>query len=434
MAMNNDTFLLGKTDFRGQHKPFGIRTADLRRFLYCVGQSGAGKSSLLANLALRIAAANPPHGLCVIDPHGQLADDILDRLPSSATNRVIYFAARDEWPISLNILETATPATRDIVASSVVSLFKSIWGETLIGPRSEDLLRNAVFALMGIRDATLLWIPRLFVDTAFRTEQIVPGIRNPVIKQFWEEEYEQYDARFRQEVIAPLQNKMRGFLACTQVRNIVAQPYRKVSLAQAMDRGQILICNLSKGLIGEDNAALLASLIAEELYLSALGRADRPEEERRDYTLIADEIASIGGSVLADMLSEARKYHLSLVLAHQYLDQLSPELVTAIFGNVGSVIAMRLGARDSHYMAQELSGIAPADFEHLPNHHAFIRLSVAGQTLPAFSMITLPLPPITRSNKEQIIKSSRQRYGRERGFVEQKIAEWLTRPERDLLE
>ncbi len=431
--MNDDTILIGRTNFRDQQKLFGIHIADRRRHCYLVGQTGVGKSSLMVNMALQDAAADPPRGFCVLDPHGQLAEDILDRLPSSVANRVIYFSPMDDWPISLNVFETADPKHRDLIASSVVSLFKSIWGETLVGPRSEDLLRSAVFALMGIRDATLLWIPRLFVDKDFRAT-IIPSIQNPIIKQFWEQEYEQYDERFRNEVIAPLQNKMRSFLACTKVRNVVAQPYRKVSLAEVMDRGQIIICNLSKGLIGADNTALLASLIAEELYLAALTRADRPEDERRDFVLYADEIGSIGPSVLMDMLSEARKYHLLLVLANQYFDQLPSDLLRAIFGNVASVCAFRLGARDSIAMAQEFYGIQPADFENLPNHNAFIRLALHGEPLPVFSMTTVPPPPITHSNKDAIIKTSRQRYGRERGFVEQKIADWLTQPERDVFE
>jgi len=425
--MEDEHIIIGKTDFRGVEKPFYIPAADILRHLYLIGQTGVGKSTLLVNMALSAAAADPPRGFCVLDPHGQLADDILDRLPSHITNRVIYFNPLDDWPISLNVLQATDPKRHELVASRVVSLFKSIWGEELIGPRSEDILRAAVFALVGIPDATLLWIPRLLVDDDFRNTVVIPHIKNPIIRKFWLTEFDAYDDTFRQNAIAPLLNKIRGFTAFSAVRHVVAQSYRKVSLTEVMDRGQILICNLSKGLIGEDNTSILMSLIAEELYLSALARAEIPEADRRPFTIFADEIQSIGGSVLTSMLSEARKYKLALVLSHQYREQLLPEVIDAIYGNVGSIVAFRLGASDSIHMSQEFSRhIDPQDFERLPVHHAYIRLSVNGMTSSPFSMVTFPPPEKPqRSSRDSIIKHSRERYGRERGFVEEKIVEWI---------
>jgi hypothetical protein len=278
-----------------------------------------------------------------------------------------------------------------------------------------------------MQGATLLWIPRLLVDREFRERVIIPRITNPVIKKFWVEEYNKYGEHFRQEVIAPLQNKLRSFLSVDRVRDVVAQPYRKVSLSYVMDHGQILICNLAKGLIGEDNATLLASLIAEEFYLSALARSRVPEAERRDFFLYADEIQTITGSVLASMLSEARKFRLSLILAHQYLEQIAPDIRQAILGNVGSIVAFRLDARDSSALAQEFSREFRAeDFENLPAHQAYLRLSVEGMTSAPFSMRTLPRPePGTGSHRERIIKTSRERWGRSREFVEEKISKWL---------
>jgi len=418
--------IIGKINWRGQEKLFGIHAPDRRRHAYVLGQSGVGKTTLLENMAAQDAENN--NGFCLIDPHGQLAEAVLDRIPSHRYNQTIYFDPTDDWPISLNVLESGDPEFKDLVASHIVSLFKSIWGEELVGPRSEDLLRNTVFALMGVQGATLLWIPRLLVEKEFR-EEIVSKVQNPIIKKFWVEEYDKYDQRFQNEVIAPLQNKLRSFLSFQKVRDVVAQPYRKVSMRQVIDSGQILICNLSKGLIGEDNASLLASLIAEELFLSALSRANVPEDQRRPFYLYIDESQTITGSVLAPMLSEARKYALALTISHQYIQQLPPEITQAIFGNVGTIITFRLGASDSLHIEKEFSGMFRApDFENLPVHHAYIRLSVDGMTSDPFSMTTLP-PPLSRpSNRESIIKTSRQRFGTSREFVEEKIKTWLTNP------
>src|SRR5919204_3417756 len=361
---------LGLTDFRGAQKLFGIRTADLARHLYVCGASGCGKSTLL--LSMMAAHAKRGEGFGLIDPHGELAAQVLDRIPRQRINHTIAFDPSDDWPISLNVLASGDPKFKDLLVSRVISMFKAAWGETLIGPRSEDLLRNATHAITGIRGATLLWIPKMLVNPEFR-DWVVAQITEPVVKAFWTEEFAHYTPQFRQEVIAPLQNKLRAFLSVAAMRGVMVQAHRKVLMSEVMDRGQILIANLAKGRIGEDNAALLASLIAEEFFLAALSR--RPGQ--RPFYLYVDECHNVKGRVLADILSEARKYALALILSHQYTDQLHPAMQAAIFGNAGSQIAFRLSGGDGWTFARQFgSGLDATDFTALDVYHAYIRLSV----------------------------------------------------------
>jgi hypothetical protein len=414
--------LLGTTDFRGQHRPFGIHHADLGRHLYVCGGSGTGKSTLLLNMMAAHAARGDGFGL--IDPHGELAGQILERIPAARINHTIAFDPSDDWPISLNVLASGDPRFKDLLVSRVVSLFKSAWGETLIGPRSEDLLRNATHAVTGLHGATLLWIPKLLVNKEFRTA-IVAQIRDPIVKEFWEEEFATYTPQFRNEVIAPLQNKLRTFLSVEAMRGVIAQHHRTVLMSEVMDRGQILIANLSKGTIGDDNASLLASLIAEEFFLSALSRAPG----QRPFFLYVDECQNVKGKVLADILSEGRKFGLSLTLSHQYTAQLPPTMQAAIFGNAGSQIAFRLSGSDGEVFEREFGGtFRTADFTSLSVHHAYIRLSVNGETTTAFSMRTRP-PVTPHGHKDTIIRTSRQRFGRSREVIERSVRKLVEGPQ-----
>jgi len=412
---------LGTTDFRGQHRRFYIHPTDLARHLYVVGGSGTGKSTLLLNMMAAHAARGEGFGL--VDPHGELAAQILDRIPADRINHTIAFDPSDDWPISLNVLASGDARFKDLLVSRVVSLFKSAWGETLIGPRSEDPLRNATHAIAGLQGATLLWIPKLLVNKAFR-EAIVAQIQDPIVKEFWSEEFATYTPQFRNEVIAPLQNKLRAFLSVAAMRGVIAQHHRKVLLSEVMDRGQILICNLAKGLIGEDNASLLASLIAEEFFLSALSR----EPGQRPFYLYVDECQNVKGKVLADILSEGRKFGLSLTLSHQYTNQLATTMQDAIFGNAGSQIVFRLSGGDSAVFVREFGGACTAaDLTALNVHHAYIRLSVNGETCHPFSMRTLPPPP-PHGHKDTIIRTSRQRFGRPREVVERSVHKLINLP------
>jgi hypothetical protein len=299
-------------------------------------------------------------------------------------------------------------------------MFKAAWGETLIGPRSEDLLRNAAHAITGLPGATLLWIPKMLVNKEFRA-WVIPHITDPIVKAFWVDEFATYTPQFRQEVIAPLQNKLRAFLSVAAMRGVVAQATRKVLMSEVMDRGQILVANLAKGRIGEDNVTLLASLIAEEFFLAALSR--RPGQ--RPFFLYVDECQNVKGRVLADILSEARKYALALILSHQYTDQLSPPMQAAIFGNAGSQIAFRLSGGDGWTFAQQFGGqLRATDFTALDVYHAYIRLSVNGETAAPFSMRTLPPPPI-QGHRATILQVSRQRFGRSREVIEQSVRHQL---------
>jgi hypothetical protein len=415
---------LGTTDFRGQHKPFYIRTPDMARHVYVCGASGSGKSTLL--LSMMAAHARRGEGFGLIDPHGELADQVLDRIPAGRINHTIAFDPSDAWPVGLNILASGDPSQRDLLVSRVVSLFKTVWGESLIGPRSEDLLRNATHAVIGIRGATLLWLPKFLVDDEFRAA-VVEQITDPVVKKFWTQEFAGYSRQFREEVIAPIQNKLRSFLTMACMRGVIAQAHRKVLMSEVMDRSQIIVANLAKGKIGEDNAALLASLLLEEFYLSALARGlNRPQ-----FFLYVDECQNVKGaqgSVLDAILSEARKYLLSLVLSHQYLEQLPHQTQAAIFGNCATQIAFRVSGGDSEIFAQQFGGEPQAtDYTHLANYTAYIRLSVNGETTYPFSMRTLP-PPKAEGHRDTIRTVSRKRFGRPLDIIERSVAQQLNGP------
>ena len=409
---------LGLTDFRGAQKLFGIRTADLARHLYVCGASGCGKSTLL--LSMMAAHARQGEGFGLIDPHGELASQVLDRIPRQRINQTIAFDPSDDWPISLNVLASGDPKFKDLLVSRVISMFKAAWGETLIGPRSEDLLRNATHAITGIRGATLLWIPKLLVNPEFR-DWVISQITEPVTKAFWVDEFAHYTPQFRQEVIAPLQNKLRAFLSVAAMRGVMVQAHRKVLMSEVMDRGQILIANLAKGRIGEDNAALLASLIAEEFFLAALSRAPG----QRPFYLYVDECQNVKGRVLADILSEARKYSLAVILSHQYTDQLNQTMQAAIFGNAGSQIAFRLSGGDGWLFERQFGGTLRAtDFTSLSAYQAYIRISVDGETSAPFSMRTLP-PVAAEGHRDTILAVSRRSFGRPLDIIEQSVKKML---------
>lgn len=407
------------TDFRGVHRPFGIRASDRRRHVYIVGKTGSGKTTLMETMIRSDLLAG--RGLGVIDPHGELANRVLAQVPKHRTNDTILFDPRDtEYPVALNILERVLPEKNHLVASQVLGVFRKIWPE-FWGPRLEHVFRNALLTIMSLPGSTLLEVMRLLVEERFRA-RVLRNLKDPVLLYFWQREFTAFHDRFMAEVLQPVQNKLGAFLASPLVRNIIGQAKESLRFREVMDRGRILIASLPKGEIGEEASALLGSVILSKFELAALGRADVPEARRPDFCLYVDEFPNFVTKSFAGMLSEARKYRLSLVLAHQYLDQVDEDVLAAILGNVGTMIAFRLGVYDAKALGPEFSPeFSPEDLAGLGKYHFILRLLVDGAVSRPFTAVTIQ-PPEDRgfpNHGETIRKVSRKRYAKPRVIVEE---------------
>ena len=417
--------LLGQTTFREELKAFGIKKSDRRHHLYIVGKTGTGKSTLIKNMVIQDMRLG--HGVALVDPHGDLVEDLLNFIPKERTNQVVYFNPADtSYPVAINILEAKGDDEKHLVASSLVSVFKHLWKD-FWGPRLEHILYNCVLALMDTPGQTLLGVYRMLVDEAYR-KSIVVNIKDPIVKMFWVEDYENYDLRFQKEIISPVQNKVGQLLSSPQMRNIVGQPKSSVDFGFVMDQKRILLANLSKGKIGEDKSNLLGSAIVTKMYLAALERQNLPEEIRKDFYLYIDEFQNFSTDIFPSILSEARKYRLNLNLAHQYLYQLPESIKHAVFGNVGTVISFRVRSYDAKELAEEIKPVfSGEDLENLDNHHIALRLLIDGKMSPAFSAITMPplKPKGHEAERETVLRISRERYATPRDIVEEKLQSWF---------
>jgi len=411
------------TTFRNREKVFGIKTDDRRRHVYVIGKTGMGKTTLIENMVYSDIVAG--HGVCYVDPHGDTAEKMLGWIPSNRINDVIYFNPADiSFPISFNVLEKVAPEYRHLIASGLVGVFKKLWADSW-GPRLEYLLRNAILALLEFPDSTLLGINRLLIDKEYR-KKVVAKVQDPVIRSFWTEEYTKYGPQFQVEAIAPIQNKIGQFLSTALIRNIVGQVKSSIDLRKAMDDGKIVILNLSKGRIGEDASALLGSMMVTKIQLAAMSRVDIPEEQRRDFYLYVDEFQNFATESFANILSEARKYRLNLIIAHQYIEQLGEVVQPAVFGNVGSMICFRVGAADAEFLENEFApNILPEDLVNLPKYQFYLKLMIDGVSSEPFSAKGLP-PVYSESlgNEEKVIRASRERYAKPKDMVEDKIRRW----------
>lgn len=423
MPTQNEITFFAKTNFRNQERVFGIKADDRRRHMYVIGKTGMGKTNLLENLAIQDIQKG--HGIAFIDPHGDTAEKLIKAIPANRINDVIYFNPADqEFPIAFNVLEKVDSEYRHLVASGLVGVFKKIWADSW-GPRLEYILRNSIMALLEYPGSTLLGVTRILVDKNYR-ERVVEKVTDPVIKSFWIDEFSKWEARTLQEVISPIQNKVGQFLSSSLIRNIVGQTVSTFDVREAMDSKKILIMNLSKGRIGEDNSALLGAMMITKIQLAAMGRVDIPEETRNDFYLYVDEFQNFATESFANILSEARKYHLNLILANQYVNQIDERVRDAIFGNAGSIVSFRVGAVDAEFLEKEFEPIFTAnDIVNLPKYQVYLKLMIDGIAGDAFSATTLP--PIkleAAANEEKIIRTSRERYSNSKADVEEKIRRW----------
>jgi hypothetical protein len=406
-----DINFFAKTEYKNKETIFGISTPDRRKHVYVIGKTGAGKSTLISNMA--IDDIRKGRGIGIIDPHGDLSQTILDYIPKRRVNDVVYLEPFDpERPFSLNVLEVHNHQHKDLVASGIVSIFFKLYGDSW-GPRLEYILRNVILTLLEVPGATLVDILKLLSDAGYRDKVVKENVKDPVIKAFWEQEFAKMPDKLKAEAVAPIQNKVGQFVSSKMIRNILGKPKSTIDLAKIMNEGKILILNLSQGKLGEDNAALLGAMMITQLQLAAMERSYQAEHERRDFFLYVDEFQNFATSSFVKILSEARKYRLCLTLANQYIEQLDETIQKAIFGNVGTMISFVVGARDAYLLTKEFAELyTEGDLVSLGKFEVVLKLSIDNMTSAPFPARTLPLPAVVNDNKDKIIKYSREKYGR----------------------
>ncbi len=419
---DEDICLFAQTNFRNQMRRFGIKVDDRRRHMYVIGKTGMGKTTLMENMVLHDIYSG--HGLGVVDPHGDFAEKIIDYIPANRINDVVYFNPADvNNPIGFNILEVETEEQKHLVAAGLMGTFKKIWPDVW-SSRMEYILNNTLLALLDYPGSTLLGINRLLGDKNYR-KRVVGKLTDPVIKGFWQNEFASYNDRYAQEAVAPIQNKIGQFLSASVIRNMVSQVKSTINIRQIMDNKKIFIMNLSKGRIGEDNSRLLGGMLITKIQLSAMERVDTPEEEREDFFLFVDEFQNFASPSFANILSEARKYRLSLIMAHQYVTQLDEVVADAVFGNVGSMVTFRVGGSDAEVLVKEYTPtFIEEDIVNLPKFHIFLKLMIDGVASHPFSAVTMPPIGTPTGSREKVIKVSRERYSKDRAGIEEKILRW----------
>lgn len=415
-----------RTDARGKNVPFGIKAKDRTRHVYVIGKTGMGKSTLLENMAVQDIRNG--EGFAFIDPHGQTAETLLSYIPPERIKDVLYFAPHDmEFPVSFNVMEDVGPDKRHLVVSGLMSVFEKIWVDAW-SARMAYILQNTLLALLEYPDATLLGVNRMLSDKKYR-EKVVENVKDPAVKSFWVDEFAKYNERYMQEAGDAIKNKIGQFTANPLIRNIIGQPKSSFDIRQMMDEKKIIIMNLSKGLIGETNANLLGSMLTTRIYLAAMSRADVPAEEMKhlpNFYFYVDEFQSFANATFANILSEARKYKLNLTIAHQYIEQMEEDVRNAVFGNVGTTIAFRVGPFDAEVLETVFAPkFMAVDLVNLGFAQIYLTLMIDGIGSTPFSATTLsPLEAPPTSAKPDIIESSRRQFAHPRASVETAIQAW----------
>jgi hypothetical protein len=403
------------TNFRGHNTAFGLPRTDRGRHMYIIGQTGVGKSGLLE--LLTISDIHSPYGFAVIDPHGDYALSVLRRIPEHRVKDVVYFNPADtDFPVAFNPMEVLDPKLKTHTTSELIGVLKRMFESW--GPRLEYILRYSLLALLDYPNATMLDITRILTDKKFRAE-VLEHVEDPVVRNFWQVEFASWNDKFAAEAVAPVLNKVGAFTANPTVRNIIGQPKSSFNIREIMDQRKILVVNLSRGLIGEDNASLLGALLVTKIQLGAMSRADIPPEERSPFYLYVDEFQNFATDSFAVILSEARKYGLNLTVANQYIAQMALTVKDAVFGNVGSIIGFRMSADDARTMMKYFEPkFEEHDLVHMHNRNFVVSMTISGEKVQAFSATTLPLPPLGTDYIAEIIAQSRSLYAKDRGEIE----------------
>lgn len=417
-----DICLFAQTTYRSQMRKFGIKVDDRRRHMYIIGKTGMGKTTMMENMVFHDIYSG--HGVGVVDPHGDFAEKIINYIPPNRINDVVYFNPADiDFPIGFNILEVRSEEQKHLVAAGLMGIFKKIWPDVW-SSRMEYILNNTILALLDYPGTTLLGINRLLAEKGYR-QKVVRNLKDPVVKAFWQTEFASYSEKYAQEAVAPIQNKIGQFLSASVIRNMVAQVKSTINVRDIMDSQKIFIMNLSKGRIGEDNSRLLGGMLITELQLAAMARVDTPEADRKDFFLYVDEFQNFASPSFANILSEARKYRLSLIMAHQYVKQLDEVVGDAVFGNVGTIVTFRVGGADAEVLVKEFTPtFLEEDIVNLPKFQVLMKLMIDGVASQPFSAMTMrPIGSATGS-MEKVIRVSRERYAKNRATIEDKIMRW----------
>lgn len=415
--------VFGLTDYRNIHIPFGLKKEDRRRHTYLVGKTGSGKSSYFLRTSI-VGDILDGNGICVIDPHGDLVEEILNLIPENRKDDVIYLDPSDtENPISLNILDTLSGESIDLLADGVVSVFKRFFGDSW-GPRLQYILTNTVLTLLQCQNVSLLAVQRILTDDNYR-KFLLKQVDDPLLLKFWTDEFNRMDKKMVAEVLAPIQNKVGRFLGPKLIRNMVGQVTNSLNFKDIMDNKKILLVNLSQGKIGEENSALLGSLLITRMYTTAMQRANMDMSERNDFYLYVDEFQNFATDTFIKILSEARKYGLNLTVTHQYIDQISEEIQDAIFGNVGTLINFVVGQQDAARLEKEYTPFIKAeDLVNLEKFKFVIKMTIDGAQSAPFTGIAVR-PTFKEYNlKEDIKVASREKYAKDKETVESKINKW----------
>ncbi len=412
----------GVTNYHNNFVPFGIRRADRRRHLYAVGKSGSGKSKLLELLIIQ--DIKDGKGFGVLDPHGDLIDNIMRYIPPERVKDVILFDPADTaFPIAFNPLESIDDAYKMQVTIGFLDIFKKVFGDNWTY-RLEHVLRYTTLALLDSPNTTILSIMKMLTDKNYR-QKIVSRIQDSVVKNFWVSEFAAWSEKFDSEAITPLLNKVGQLVATNMVRNIIGQPQTKFNLRDVMDNKKILLLKVSKGLLGEENSGLIGSMVITKLFQAAMSRANIPEEQREDFYFYVDEFQNFATDTFSEILSEARKYRLNLTIAHQYMGQLSEVVRKTVFGNVGSMVSFRVGADDAAVLEGEYTPVFKVrDIINLGVREFYTKMSVNGELREAFSGRTLSVPPVENDQTAEIIRLSREKYCAPKAEVEEMMLRW----------
>jgi hypothetical protein len=416
---------VGKVVYRNEEKKiyFGSR-ADRRRHLYIVGQTGVGKSGFMEGLIAQDIANG--EGVAVVDPHGELVDHVLAMVPKNRVEDVVIFEPFDiERPCGLNMLEYDSPEQKDFAVQEMIAIFMKLFPPEIIGPMFEHYMRNAMLALMADKDnpGTLVEIPKMFTDPTF-LQQRLAKVSDPIVRSFWTKEWAQTTGSTRSDMLGYVVSKLGRFIENEMMRNIIGQSHSGFDLAEVMDSKKIFLANLSKGLTGEVNSSLLGLILVSKIQMAAMRRARVPEEQRTDFYLYIDEFQNFTTDSIATILSEARKYKLNLIMAHQYMPQLKQEIRDAVLGNVGTIGAFRIGAEDAENLEKQFEpGFSRFDLVNLDNFTMVIKMMINNKISTPFKMNTLPPPKGKPEIVDAIKKISKLKYSRAKDIVEQEIAQ-----------
>ena len=422
----NKVTYFAETNSRGKPLSFGIKRRDRARHMYIIGKTGMGKSTLLENMAIQDIRNG--EGMAFIDPHGSTADRIMEYVPAHRIKDVVYFAPFDmDYPIAFNVMEDVGYDKRHLVVSGLLSAFRKIWVDAW-SARMEYILSNTLLALLEYEGATLLDVNRMLINKHFR-KKVVDNIQDPIVRSFWVDEFANYTDRYTQDATPAIQNKIGQFTSNPLIRNIVGQSKSSFDIREMMDQKKILIINLSKGRVGEVNATLLGSMLVTKIYLAAMSRADVTSTNMQslpNFYFYVDEFQNFANESFSDILSEARKYKLNLIIAHQYVEQMEEEVRDAVFGNVGTTVAFRVGPFD----AETLETVFAPQFEatdlvNLGFAQIYLTLMIDGVGSPPFSATTMPpFDTSPEDNTQKVLQSSREQFAKPRGEVEKVIDEW----------